>query len=179
MKIEYVVEVSIGNGGDNYFGEAEDPTHALISLDADGWRRIRQLRAAVRKVKAYKISEFYPEPTFFRTNDGEDFSESVPLDLRHNMCEEFRNDTMLLNVEESDINWTGCIKHTNIEIYVHDLCFDEVEENNKVLKAKDRDLPLFLDTKKLKYKSSSELVRMRLKGKLPELWRTVAGRHNR
>lgn len=168
MRIEYVVQVTIGGGDETYSGDADDPTHAIVSLDWRQLKRIRRLASEVKRLKIWRVSEFDYSPVFVQEADGGTLEP----------CPDFRPDGMTQNIDKDGINWVGSIKNTNIEIYVNSLDFSEIDENEMVLKAPANQLPLLIDKKKLHWKSSREFVLERLKGrKLPEVVRVYANQY--
>jgi hypothetical protein len=156
MILEYVVDVNIH---DAY---ADGPNAAVIKMSPGLLRRVRSLTKCVKKLKVWQIRDFDYTPEFkFKMEENlEDEDTSI--------------DTLLLQVTDMSIGWSGYIKHTDVEISTDDLNLKEINENQKILRAKV--LPPLMIKGKLKYESSQLILHERLKGgDLPQTLRVNAG----
>lgn len=77
---------------------AELPDHAIVEIDKELVRRIRELHRALMSVKADYIKEFDYRLEYMNEDDSE---------------ADFRVDVAMLNVSKDDFHWSGGIKHTN------------------------------------------------------------------
>jgi hypothetical protein len=189
MIIEYVVDVQVGGGDENYYGDGDDPTHAIVVLSPQGLTRIKRLNKAVADLKVWHISEFDYTPVYvIEQEDGVKattdpkasalFTEDGLQDTLNGMsfAKSFvRVDGQVVNVESDGVNWQGNLKNTSINIETCDLHTEELQENQAVL-SYGHPL-LLLGKRKLKYKSSMAILQFILKGDVPERFRVQAGQY--
>lgn len=145
-----VVKIEKGiNIFDEYFDGS--PEKIIIEMTRPLARRILQLAAAVKKVKAYKICEFDYTPQFFNIGDDEELVEA----------EEFRTDGETLDVDDNAFYWSGSVKNTGINWETELISLDIPRELETVWKTPKSRLPLLVGT--LKTQEARELLNERMK----------------
>lgn len=91
-----------------FYSETAD--YAIIDLDVKLIERIKALSAAVRELKAYKVSEFNYDCEFKAADwDTDPDNGKVPL-----IDFEGRMECNTLNVTDDNFYWSGLYKHTDV-----------------------------------------------------------------
>ena len=127
---------------------AEGPSAASVSLTPVLINRVLELSKAVKKLKVFKISEFGDYPVWLNEDDKSPWDGNI--------------DTVLQEVTDSDVRWSGYLKHTNVHIATNDIPISELLEIKKVLETPDKDLPLLIND--LKTESAKSALHQRLTG---------------
>jgi hypothetical protein len=148
--LEYLVPVMVN---DEFYDDG--PSNARIEINSELLKRIRKLSKTVKELEAYCMEDWDVTPEFLGTNNDDggykDWDRTI--------------ETLRLKVDNDSFRWVGYIKDTNILCETEGIDIKEMDENLKVLRAKETDLPR-LAVSEFKYPSSKELVEKRLKGEV-------------
>lgn len=150
MKIKYIVDMHAGDHDDV-------PDAAEIIIDEKLFRRISQFRSAVKKLKAYTVTEFDYTPRLL-ARDWEKSDDSDPCYADWDGSFE----AITMNVSDTDVHWHGYVKNTEISMETANISFDELRECFKVLRYRKNDLPLLIGA--LKSEKAQQLYEERLRG---------------
>lgn len=125
--------------GDDYYDD-EYPSHAKVDLTIELINRILELKAALEKVGANKISDYDSSLDFCDEDGNED-----------DCAGDFRTDGIAMNVyQHGGVCWDANVKHTNIKIYTQEISFIELAEIRKTLTTPEDELPLLIGNVKSK-----------------------------